>query len=378
MQTDVPFWVALSFVRGIGAVRFRLLLHTFGCAQEAWNAPRQALAETGLPASVLRNLLNLRAELDVQRVWDDIQAQGIQVLTWEDPAYPERLQSISQPPPVLYVRGTLLSDDAWAVAVVGTRRVTRYGRQVAEEIATGLARHGVTVVSGLARGVDGVAHRAALQAGGRTLAVLGCGVDHIYPPEHRSLAEDILQAGALVSDYPPGTPPDAANFPARNRIISGLSLATVVVEAGETSGALITARFAVEQGRDVFAVPGGIYAPLSKGPNRLLKQGAHPLLSVEDVLEALNLSQVQQYRQARLALPEDPVERALLEHLRDEPLHVDELRALVNLPVAQVSAALTMMELKGLVRQVGAMHYVAVRETQAGYTATKDADEQNL
>ncbi len=359
-------------------MRFRLLLHTFGCAQEAWNAPRQALAETGLPASVLRNLLNLRAELDVQRVWDDIQAQGIQVLTWEDPAYPERLQSISQPPPVLYVRGTLLSDDAWAVAVVGTRRVTRYGRQVAEEIATGLARHGVTVVSGLARGVDGVAHRAALQAGGRTLAVLGCGVDHIYPPEHRSLAEDILQAGALVSDYPPGTPPDAANFPARNRIISGLSLATVVVEAGETSGALITARFAVEQGRDVFAVPGGIYAPLSKGPNRLLKQGAHPLLSVEDVLEALNLSQVQQYRQARLALPDDPVERALLEHLCDEPLHVDELRALVNLPVAQVSAALTMMELKGLVRQVGAMHYVAVRETQAGYTATKDADEQNL
>jgi len=369
VQTEIPFWVALSFVRGIGAVRFRLLLNAFGSAREAWRASPEALRQAGLPAAALRNLLSLRAELDVARTWERIQSQGIRVLTWQDEAYPERLRTIQQPPPVLYLRGALQPEDAWAVAVVGTRRVTRYGRQVSEEVAAALARQGVTVVSGLARGVDGVAHRAALQAGGRTLAVLGCGVDCIYPPEHRTLAEEIQTAGALLSDYPPGTPPDAANFPARNRLISGLALAVVVVEAGETSGALITARFALEQGREVFAVPGGIYAPMSKGPNRLLKQGAHPLLSVDDLLEILDISQVQQYRQARLALPDDPVESALLERLQQEPLHVDELRALVDLPIEQVSAALTMMELKGLVRQVGAMHYVAAREAQAGYTA---------
>ncbi len=373
MQTEIPFWVALSFVRGIGAVRFRLLLDAFGSAQEAWRASPEALRQASLPAAALRNLLSLRAELDVERTWERIQAQGIRVLTWQDEDYPERLRTIQQPPPVLYLRGALQPGDSWAVAVVGTRRITRYGRQVSEEVASALARQGVTVVSGLARGVDGVAHRAALQAGGRTLAVLGCGVDCVYPPEHRALAEEIQAAGALLSDYPPGTPPDAANFPARNRLISGLALAVVVVEAGETSGALITARFALEQGREVFAVPGGIYAPMSKGPNRLLKQGAHPLLSVDDLLEMLNISQVQQYRQARLALPDDPVESALLERLHQEPLHVDELRALVDLPIEQVSAALTMMELKGLVRQVGAMHYVAAREAQAGYTA-KDSD----
>ncbi len=366
-DVDTPYWVALSFVRGIGAVRFRRLLDAFGSARAAWEAPEESLLESGLPESVCRNLAGLRSRLDVAASWEQIRARGIQVLTWEDAAYPERLGALEQPPPVLYLRGAILPEDAWAVAVVGTRRVTRYGRQVAEEIGAALARQGITVVSGLARGVDGIAHRAALQAGGRTIAVLGSGVDHIYPPEHRRLAEEIIPAGALVSDYPPGTPPDAANFPPRNRIIAGLALATVVVEAGETSGALVTARFAAEQGREVFAVPGGIYAPQSKGPNRLIKNGAHPFLSVDDLLEVLNITQVEQYRQARLALPDDPVESKLLSLLRDEPLHVDELRAQADLPVAQVSAALTMMELKGLVRQVGAMHYVAVREAAAEY-----------
>ncbi len=369
---DASYWVALSFVRGIGAVRLRRLLEVFGGARQAWEAPEEALLESGLPAGVCRNLLELRSRLDVSATWEKILAQGIRVLTWMDEDYPERLQAIEQPPPVLYVRGEILPEDAWAVAVVGTRRVTRYGRQVAEEVGAALARQGVTVVSGLARGVDGIVHRAALQAGGRTLAVLGSGVDRIYPPEHRRLAENIIARGALISDYPPGTPPDAANFPARNRLISGLSLATVVVEAGDTSGALITARFATEQGREVFAVPGNIYAPQSRGPNRLIKDGAHPFLSVEDLLEVLNITQVEQYRQARLALPDDPVESRLLSLLRAEPLHVDALRALADLPIAEVSAALTMMELKGLVRQVGAMHYVAVREASAEYRTDEE------
>jgi DNA processing protein len=267
----------------------------------------------------------------------------------------------------LYVRGSLTAEDEWAVAIVGTRRVTAYGRQVAEEVASALAHNGVTVVSGLARGVDSIAHQAALNAGGRTLAVLGNGVDQIYPPENRRLAEQIMAYGGLVSDYPLGTQPDGINFPPRNRIISGLSIAVIVVEAGETSGALITATFAAEQGRDVFAVPGNINAPQSKGTNRLIRDGAQPLLSAQDVLEALDLTRVTEHRAVRVALPADPVERRLFQLLSQEPMHVDEIRSQTEMPIAAVSAALAMMELKGMVRQVGGMNYVAVHERPETY-----------
>jgi DNA processing protein len=257
----------------------------------------------------------------------------------------------------------------FAVALVGTRRVTQYGRQITEEIASFLAANGITVISGLARGVDAVAHQAALRAGGRTLAVLGSGVDRIYPPEHRALAEEMIQRGALVSDYAPGTPPDASNFPPRNRIISGLSLAIVVVEAGETSGALITAEFAAEQGREVFAVPGSILAPQSKGTNKLIRQGAHPLLSAADLMQALDLTRMGEHKAARKAIPADKTEARLLNLLGNEPVHVDEIRAQAELPIEKVSALLALMELKGMVRQVGGMNYVAVREVQSDYFA---------
>jgi DNA processing protein len=296
-------------------------------------------------------------------------AQHIEILTWDDKLYPTRLKEIDQPPPVLYLRGELTTEDSWAVAVVGTRRVSAYGRQVAEEVASFLATNGVTVISGLARGVDAIAHQSALKAGGRTIAVLGCGVDRIYPPENAQLAEKIMTGGALVSDYAPGTPPDAANFPPRNRIISGLSTATVIVEAGETSGALITAQFAVDQGREVFAVPGNIYAPQSKGTNRLIAQGAHPMLSVRDLLDVLNLTHVTEQRLVRKVLPTDETESKLMSVLTHEPLHMDEIRNQTGLPIERVSATLVMMELKGMVRQVGGMNYVAVREEQAGYEA---------
>jgi DNA processing protein len=277
------------------------------------------------------------------------------------------LKEIDQPPPILYVRGELTTEDAWAVAVVGTRRVSAYGRQVTEELASFLAANGVTVVSGLARGVDAIAHQSALKTGGRTVAVLGCGVDRVYPPEHMQLAGKMLASGALLSDYAPGTPPDASNFPPRNRIISGLAMATVVVEAGETSGALITAQFAVDQGREVFAVPGNILAPQSKGTNRLIAQGAHPMLSGRDLLDVLNLTRVSEQRNVRKALPTDETESKLLGVLTHEPLHMDDIRNQTGLPIERVSATLVMMELKGLVRQVGGNNYVAVREEQAEY-----------
>jgi len=363
------FWVGFNLVKGIGAARLRTLMDAFGDVQTAWRAGEDQLLASGLSPRIVENLIQMRADLDLELVWERLQAQGIRVMTWEDPDYPRRLMEIDQPPPVLYALGDLVDADTWSIAVVGSRRITSYGRQVTEDIAASLARNGITVVSGLARGVDAVAHQAALRAGGRTLAVLGSGVDRIYPPEHRQLAEQIVSQGAILSDYPPGTPPDASNFPPRNRIIAGLAQATVVVEAGERSGALITASFAAEQGREVFAVPGNIYAPQSRGPNRLILEGARPLLDVKDLLEVLDLVSIGNFRQARTVLPADAVEAQLFSLLGREPMHVDEIRSRADLPIEKVSAALTLMELKGMIRQVGGMHYVAARETGPDYEA---------
>lgn len=358
-------------VKGIGAVRLRTLLDTFGDAQQAWTASPQALRQAGLSDKLVENLARLRADVSLEQVWEDVQAKEINILTWEDEGYPTRLRDVDNAPPVLYLRGTITLDDDWAVAIVGTRRATSYGRQVAERIARELARNGVTVVSGMARGIDGVAHRAALDAGGRTLAVLGSGVDRIYPPEHRRLAKDIVSQGALVSDYPPGTPPEGRNFPPRNRIIAGLSLATVVVEAGKRSGALITSDFALEQGREVFAVPGSVMAPQSRGPNRLIQQGAHPLLDPKEILETLELSLLTEQRQARTVLPSNPSEAQIFDVLGYESLHVDEIQVQTGMPIEEVTATLAMMELKGMVRKVGAMRYMAIGEMGADYEANQ-------
>ncbi|GAB4421247.1 MAG: DNA-processing protein DprA [Anaerolineales bacterium] len=373
---DKRYWIGFTLVKGIGAVRFRKLLDVFGSAKKAWEASPAELAQAGLSVKLTERVAAVRQNVDLDLVWQNIRNQGIQILTWGDETYPQRLKEIAQPPPVLYLRGQLLPEDHFAVAIVGTRRVSPYGRQVTEEIATALAANGITIVSGLARGVDAIAHRAALKAGGRTLAVLGSGVDKIYPPENRALAEQMFDSGAVLSDYAPGTPPESSNFPPRNRIISGLSLAVVVVEAGKTSGALITAEFAAEQGREIFAVPGSILAPQSKGTNKLIQQGAHPLLSAQDIMQALNLTRVSQQKAALKTLPADAVEATLLSALDAEPRHVDEIRNQTGLPVEKVSSTLVMMELKGLVRQVGNMQYVAVREVQSGYSVgEKEQDE---
>lgn len=364
----LTYWIGFSLVKGIGAVRLQGLLDHFGNLETAWNAPADALRAAGLSQKIVETLAQVRHGVDLERFLDNMQRKGITALTWEDENYPRRLKEIDQPPPVLYVRGTLGLEDEVAVAIVGTRRVSAYGRQVAEELAAYLARNGVTVVSGLARGVDTVAHTAAVQNGGRTLAVLGCGVDIIYPPENRRLGEEIISSGALISDYAPGSPPEGTNFPPRNRIISGLSRAVVVIEAGETSGALITASFAANQGREVFAVPGGIYSPGCKGTNRLIQQGATPLLKNEDVLQMLGMERAAEQSSARRVLPCDDLERKLLDTLSSDPLHVDEIMARTGLTIDKVSATLALMELKGMVRQVGGMSYVGIRETPARYS----------
>ena len=365
---DKRYWIGFNLIKGIGAVRMQTLINHFGDLELAWNAAPIELARAGLGSKVIERILQARQNVDLEKLWAKIESQGIKILTWEDETYPQRLKEIEQPPPVLYLRGGYLPEDLFAVAVVGTRRVTAYGRQITEELSGYLASNGITVISGLARGVDAIAHQTALKVGGRTIGVLGSGVDRIYPPEHRALAETMMQHGAILSDYAPGTPPDAANFPPRNRIVSGLSLAVVVVEAGETSGALITAEFAAEQGREVFAVPGSILAPQSKGTNKLIQNGALPLLSVNDLMQALDLTRMGKQKVARKVIPADETEARVLNVLGDEPLHVDEIRNQAELPIEKVSAALALMELKGMVRQVGGMNYVAVREVQSDYS----------
>src|SRR3972149_2724048 len=364
---DRRYWVGFTFVKGIGAVRLRALLDHFGNAETAWNASPFDLVAAGISPKLAERVIQVKNSVNLDEVLAQAEKNHIRILTWDDAEYPDHLKEIDQPPPVLYLRGEITPEDSWSVAIVGTRAVTPYGRQVTEELATVLAHNGVTIVSGLARGVDAVAHSAAIKAGGRTLAVLGSGVDKIYPPEHRSLAEKIMSQGAVNSDYAPGTPPDSTNFPPRNRIISGLSMAVVVVEAGQNSGALITAAFAADQGREVFAVPGNINAPHSRGTNRLIQDGAHPLLDPQEILEVLELNMVTEQRAARVVLPAGAIEAQLFGALGREPLHIDEIRARTDIPIDQVTATLPLMELKGMVRQVGGMHYIALREPKGEY-----------
>jgi DNA processing protein len=361
------YWVGFSSVRGIGPMKFRALLNHFGDLEEAWHADALELKEAGLDRRALGSFMTMRSTISLDGEMEKIERQGVKVLTWDDPAYPPRLLNIYNPPPVLYVKGEILDEDQWAVAVVGTRGATVYGKEATQRIAGGLARNGLTIVSGLARGIDSEAHRAALEAGGRTIAVLGSGVDVIYPAESRRLAKTVVERGALVSEYVMGTQPEAGNFPPRNRIISGLSLGVVIIEAGERSGALITADFALEQGREVFAVPGNIFRKKSMGANKLIQQGAKPVLSVEDILEELNLTMVSQQAEVRAIVPENETEAALLEYITADPVHVDEIGQKSGLPIAQVSSTLALMELKGMVRQVGGMSYVLAREGRVEY-----------
>jgi DNA processing protein len=366
------FWVAFNTVRGIGAVRLRLLLDHFGDLEIAWNAPSEAYKAAGISSQIIERIQQRKESLSVEEYWNKIITAGINVVTWDDQDYPSRLREINQPPPILYSRGTMSLDDEWAVSIVGTRRVTAYGKRVTEELAGYLARNGITIISGLARGVDTIAHRAALEAGGRTIAVLGCGVDTIYPPENRKLAEEIISSGCLISDYAPGTPPDSKNFPPRNRIISGLGLATVVVEAGSRSGALITANFAAEQGREVFAVPGQIYAPQSKGTNTLIQQGAQPFLSSEELLRLLNIEMIDEQKSVRSVFEIEPFEREIIKLIVNEPLHIDEICVQSKENIDKISATLVMMELKGLVQQDGSMNYQAILEPPGFYDVEND------
>ena len=376
MEDRTKYWVGFNLVRGIGPVRLERLLQHFGNIRSAWEAKSYQLSAAGLSKNLSRQLIQIRKNTCLDELMETILEAGIKVYYWDHPRYPERLRHINQSPFVIYLKGDLIEDDIWGVAIVGTRRYSDYGRQITAEIAKMLAGYGITVISGLARGIDGFAHQNSLEACGRTIAVLGSGIDQIYPPEHKKLAERIEKQGALISDYPIGTPPDGSNFPPRNRIISGLSKLIIVIEAGQKSGALITAGYAAEQGKEVFAVPGKITSPVSKGTNLLIKQGAHPLLSAQDVLDLLNMSLITEQRTVKRTLPGDPREALLFQAVGDEPQHVDEICTLVNLPIEEVTSTLALMELKGMVRKTFGMKYVAVRDMMIDYRSKINLNEE--
>ena len=353
---EAAYWAAFANVRYIGPARIARLQTRFQALSEAWFAPLESLRLV-LEPRALSELASARRINEPERQLEDLRQRGIRILHAEHPEYPPLLAEASGRPTVLYIRGYLAPDDAQSVGIVGTRRSTVYGRGVAERFSHELAAAGVTVVSGLARGIDAVAHHVALESGGRTVAVLGSGVDVIYPAEHRRLAERILENGAVISEQPPGAKPDAPNFPARNRIISGMSLGVVVIEAPARSGALITANFAADQGREVFVVPGNLGNATSEGTNQLLRDGARIVRDGADILADLNIGGGPP-AQLALQLPANPEEARVLGHLGSEPLHIDEIAEAAGLPGRVVAEALLMMELKGMARNCGALYYV--------------------
>ncbi|HEY8391188.1 MAG TPA: DNA-processing protein DprA [Capillibacterium sp.] len=368
MRTEEAlYWIALHKAPGIGPKRFYQLLKAFGSARAVWESDLAALSAV-LGPKVAGDFMTFRRNCSLPAEKERVEKAGCRVMLVTDPAYPPLLKKIHDPPPVLYYYGDFRPEDRLAVALVGSRRATPGGLATAHKLAADLAAQGVTVVSGLARGIDSAAHRGALSIeGGRTIAVLGSGLDRIYPPENTSLAVEIARRGVVCSEFPLGTPPYAGNFPARNRIISGLSLGVTVVEATSDSGSLITADFALEQGRDVFAVPGPIEREGSRGPHGLIKQGAFLVEDVRDILAALNLPFLTVETDACPGLTagaDEPgfpgftaVEQKIWELLAAGETHIDHLIQASQLPAAIVNAALVMMEMKGAVTQVAAKTY---------------------
>ncbi len=357
---ETKYWVALHQVPYIGPVRLERLRRHFGSLACAWNADARALAAV-LDSRAAESLARTRRALDPDRELERIERAGIAPISIDDPRYPRLLREIPAPPTVLYVRGELTPADDVSVAIVGTRRATAAGREIAARLGEDLAAAGVTVVSGLARGIDGAAHQAVLRGEGRTIAVLGSGPDVIYPPEHRNLAERIAEQGAVLSDYPPGRKPEATNFPARNRIISGLSLGVVLVEAPARSGALITADFAADQGREVFVAPGGMLSATSAGSNALLRDGARAITSAGDVLEDLRIGVAREPAAVQQMLPIEGDAARILALLSFDPMHIDELAAAAGLDSATAGALLMMLQLDGRIRDAGANHYIRGR-----------------
>ncbi len=367
MSEDIKLWIALNLVPGVGKVTYRKLIERFGDPAEVFRAQRVELKEIpGLTDNTINEILNYKIGDQLQRELQSIEEKQVTIVTMRDSAYPFNLKHIHDPPPLLYVEGELKEEDTLAISVVGTRSPTWYGKEITTRLSEGLARRGITVVSGMARGIDSLAHTAALDAGGRSIAVLGNGLKVVYPPENRGLKERMKEQGAVISEFMMDAKPDRLNFPIRNRIISGLSLGTVVVEAPAKSGALITARIALEQNREVFAVPGSVSSANSKGTNSLIKKGAKLVENVEDIMEELpgELGGLTNGSPGEEKTPEpelSPEHAAVFSLLHHEAQHIDILTEQSGFPAGKVAGILASLELEGLIKQLPGKTFIRSR-----------------
>ncbi len=354
-NNDLPYWAAWSRCPKIGPTRFARLRQAFSNMQEAWQASAQNFRQIGFDEQLIAELVQHRQQTDVKKSWEEIQSLGINLTTVTDDNYPPFLKEIADPPALLYWRGNWDCVNKQTLATVGARRMTPYGQQAVACLIPPLASAGLTIVSGLAYGIDAACHQSTLAAGGSTIGVLACGLDQIYPAANRQLGQKIIaQNGLLLSEYSPGVLPLKHHFPVRNRIIAGLAQATLILEATLKSGALITAKLALEYNRDVFAVPGSILSEMSQGTNELLKLGAIPALKAEDILATFNL----RVSPVNLTRKLNDIEEMIVNALNDEPKHVDELARLLNLPAGEITAKLTLLELEGLVKNAGQQKFI--------------------
>jgi DNA processing protein len=356
MVDDAFYWLGLSLTPGVGSILIKRLLDRFKTPEAVFHAPmKELLRIEGLGERVAGEIRKGPLEKAVEKELNLLKGLGGTILTFKEDAYPKRLRDIYDPPALLYVRGELKKEDELAVAIVGSRKTSLYGRWITEKVSQELARYGVTIVSGMARGIDSVAHKGAISGGGRTIAVLGCGVDVVYPSENRNLFHQIINQGAILSEFPMGSPPEGGHFPRRNRIISGLSIGVAVVQASAESGSLITAGYALEQGREVFAVPGNVGAEGSRGTNRLIKEGAKLVETSEDILEDIlpqwtrERETIQKVEPPKRDLNEE--EMALYQLLGETPVHIDVIIRESRLDPGRVSSLLLDLELKGLISQ---------------------------
>lgn len=359
------YYLGFNLVPRIGPIRLRNLVERCGSIEAAWQeASAKDLEAAGVDKKARDKFFEKRDTIDLDAEMERLEAKGITIITQDDSDYPRLLLETPAPPPMLYIRGRFDERDSLAVAVVGTRFPSSYGKQVTHMLVPELAASGVTIVSGFAMGIDSLAHRAALDAGGRTIGIFGCGVDVIYPNRNQAMVAEMIEQGALVSELPLGTEPHAINFPPRNRIICGMSLVTLVVEAGEKSGALITAKYAGEYGRDVFAIPGSILSGKSVGPHQLIHKGARLVTCAQDILDELQLEQVAVQQEMIAELPEDPTEATLLSHLSAEPIYIDDLCRASGMTAAEVSAYLSLLSLKGYVYEPLPSWWCTLRPTR--------------
>ncbi len=361
-KTDLTYWIALSLLPDIGPVRARKLLSVFATPEMVFRAGFDDLMKVeGIGAIIARKVRDFSAWGGIERQIREMEDKDIKVISLQEASYPEMLREIDDAPVVIYARGDILPYDKFAIAIVGSRRLTQYGASVAEKISEDLASCGFTVVSGMARGVDSISHKGALKAGGRTIAVLGSGLDIPYPPENKALMENIVKSGCALSEFLPGTLPEKENFPRRNRLISALSLGVLVVEATLDSGALITARYAAEQGREVFAVPGSITSCCSEGTNELIRGGAILVRKAEDIIEEL-APVLKGFLKTRdkTAINISDEEKKVCNLLSGEPKQIDVISRESGLPSSKALGILLGLELKGAVKQItGKRFYLA-------------------